>query len=131
VLVGSHEATLSAHLARVARRLGQDPRGTQTIEPRAGLPPTAPALESRDVESRERLHAADRGGWGWRQWTAAIAAVLLLILVVQNTEEVSFNFLFIDFTAPLIVALLIAGALGALIGWAAPRIRRGGHRDRA
>jgi uncharacterized integral membrane protein len=79
------------------------------------------------VEGRERQHTADRG-WGWRQWTAAIAAVLLLILVVQNTEEISFNFLFIDFTAPLIVALLIAGALGALIGWAAPRLR---HRDRS
>ena len=32
----------------------------------------------------------------------------------------------IDARIPLIFALLLVGALGALIGWAAPRVRRGG-----
>jgi uncharacterized integral membrane protein len=78
------------------------------------------------VEGHERL-GGERGGRGWKQWALVIAAILFAILVIQNTEEVNLDFLFIDFTAPLIVALLIAGGLGALIGWATPRVRRGGR----
>ena len=40
------------------------------------------------------------------------------------------DFLFIHTTTPLILALLIAGALGALIGWAAPHVRRGRRNER-
>jgi uncharacterized integral membrane protein len=79
------------------------------------------------VEGRERFEPTRAGRPGWKQWALIVAVILLAILVIQNTEEVNLNFLFIDFTAPLIVALLIAGALGALIGWAAPRVRRGGR----
>jgi uncharacterized integral membrane protein len=34
------------------------------------------------------------------------------------------DFLFTTTDTPLIFALLIAGVLGALIGWLAPRVRR-------
>ena len=53
------------------------------------------------------------------------AAILLAILILQNLQEVEVRFLFINTTIPLIFALMIAGGLGALIGWAAPRVRRG------
>jgi uncharacterized integral membrane protein len=79
------------------------------------------------MEAHQRVEPGRTGSAGWKQWALGIAVVLFAILVIQNTEEVNLNFLFIDFTAPLIVALLIAGALGALIGWAAPRVRRGGR----
>ena len=62
---------------------------------------------------------------GWKAWALGTAGVLLLILVLQNLQEVRMDFLFIHTTIPLIFALLIAGALGALIGWATPHIRRG------
>jgi uncharacterized integral membrane protein len=62
---------------------------------------------------------------GWKTWALGIAGALLLILVLQNLQEVRVDFLFIHTTIPLIFALLIAGALGALIGWATPHIRRG------
>jgi uncharacterized integral membrane protein len=62
---------------------------------------------------------------GWKAWALGTAGVLLLILVLQNLQEVRVDFLFIHTTIPLIFALLIAGALGALIGWATPHIRRG------
>ena len=65
-------------------------------------------------------------GRGWRTYALAAAAVLLAILILQNLQEVEVRFLFINTTIPLIFALLIVGALGALIGWAAPRVRRGG-----
>ena len=65
-------------------------------------------------------------GRGWKAYALGVAAVLLAILILQNSQEVEVKFLFINTTIPLIFALLIAGALGALIGWAAPRVRRGG-----
>lgn len=53
------------------------------------------------------------------------AAVLLVVFVAQNSQEVTVDFLFTTTETPLIFALLIAGALGALIGWLAPILRRG------
>ena len=64
---------------------------------------------------------------GWKGYGLIVAAILLAILILQNLQEVEVDFLFIHSTIPLIFALLLAGALGALIGWAAPRVRRGGR----
>jgi len=50
----------------------------------------------------------------------------MAILILQNLQEVEVRFLFIETRIPLIFALLLVGALGALVGWAAPRVRRGG-----
>ncbi len=49
--------------------------------------------------------------------------------MIQNSQKVPVEFLFVDIKTPLFFALIVAGALGAVIGWAAPRVRRGGHRD--
>lgn len=69
-----------------------------------------------------------------KQWVFGIALVLLAIIALQNSQSVEMDFLVIDTEAPLIVALLIAGALGAIIGYAAPVMRRHRrherHRDR-
>lgn len=64
-------------------------------------------------------------GRGWRTYVLAIAALILLIFVVQNSQKVDVDFLFTETQTPLIFALLIAGALGAVIGWAWPHVRRG------
>ena len=66
-------------------------------------------------------------GRGWKTYAFAIAATLMAVIILQNLQEVEVNILFIKTTIPLIFALLIVGALGALVGWAAPRVRRGGH----
>ncbi len=65
-------------------------------------------------------------GRGWKTYALITAGIMLAILILQNLQEVEVRFLFIDARIPLIFALLLAGALGALIGWAAPRVRRGG-----
>ena len=68
-------------------------------------------------------------GRGLKFWLLVVAGVLLTIFVIQNSQDVTVDFLFTTTDTPLFLALLLAGLLGAVIGWAAPRVRRGGHRD--
>ena len=60
----------------------------------------------------------------WRPWALGVAVLLVLILIIQNSQEVKVKFLFIDTTTPLIFALLIAAILGAVIGYVGPVVRR-------
>ena len=60
----------------------------------------------------------------------AVAGLLLAILIVQNLQKVTVDFLFVETETPLIVALVIAGGLGVLIGWAWPHVRRGRRHER-
>ena len=69
-------------------------------------------------------------GHGWRTYVLAIAALVLTIFVVQNSQKVTVDFLFVETETPLIFALLAAGGLGALIGWAWPHVRRDRARER-
>lgn len=70
-------------------------------------------------------HEAGRQGTNWKGWAMLVAVVLLLIFVIQNSQEVSIDFLFFtSVSTPLILALVFSALLGALIGWLAPRVRR-------
>jgi len=69
-------------------------------------------------------------GRGWRFYVICVASLLLAILIVQNAQKVTVDFLFVETETPLIVALVIAGALGALIGWALPHVRRSRKAER-
>lgn len=73
--------------------------------------------------------AAGKKQRGWRFYVASAAALLALIFVLQNTEQTNVTFLFATTELPLFFALVIAIALGALIGWLTPRVRRS-DRDR-
>lgn len=81
------------------------------------------------VETGQDSLAPRKEGRSWKFYAVAAAAILLAILILQNLQEVEVRFLFINTTIPLIFALLIVGALGAVVGWAAPRVRRGGRDD--
>ena len=61
----------------------------------------------------------------WKTWLAIGLGVVLVIFIGLNSQDVEVDFLVGSAEAPLIVALLIAGGLGALIGWLVPRVRRG------
>lgn len=81
------------------------------------------------VEPDYSAGAPRREGRGWKFYVAIAAVVLLAIFILQNFQNVEVKFLFTTTDTPLFLALLLAGALGALIGWAAPRVWRGGERD--
>jgi uncharacterized integral membrane protein len=48
----------------------------------------------------------------------------LLVFVLQNTQDVSFKFLFLTFTWPLWLYTIIVAALGALVWFGLGVIRR-------
>ncbi len=77
-------------------------------------------MESHRPSEAPRTERAD-----WKRWVAGIALVALVILIVQNSQKVEVNFFFAETQTPLVFALAIAGLLGALVGWLAPRVRRG------
>lgn len=60
----------------------------------------------------------------WRAWIVGILIALVVIVALQNSQQVRIDVLFVTVDAPLIVTLLVAVAIGALIGYVAPVIRR-------
>lgn len=67
-----------------------------------------------------------RRSTNWKLWIALVAFVLLVIFIAQNSQKVEIDFLFFtSVSTPLILALVFSALLGALIGWLAPRVRRG------
>lgn len=60
----------------------------------------------------------------WRAWGIGLLVALVLVIALQNSQEVQVDVLFVNLRAPLIVVLLVAVAVGALIGYAAPVLRR-------
>ena len=74
---------------------------------------------------REQRGAVGRQGTNWKGWAMLVAVVLLIVFVLQNSQEVDIDFLFFtSVSTPLILALVFSALLGALIGWLAPRVRR-------
>jgi len=66
----------------------------------------------------------------WRAWLVGILVALVLIVALQNSQSVSFDVLFASFEAPLIFVILLAVAIGALIGYVAPVLRRHRREER-
>jgi uncharacterized integral membrane protein len=65
----------------------------------------------------------------FKLWAGIVALIILVVFVVQNSQEVEVDFLFTTTTTPLIFALLVAAVLGAVVVWLLPRVRRGRRRE--
>ncbi|HWA53031.1 MAG TPA: LapA family protein [Solirubrobacterales bacterium] len=63
-------------------------------------------------------------GTNWRAWIVGVLIALVVIVCLQNSQQVRVDVLFVTLDAPLIVTLLVAVAIGALIGYVAPLVRR-------
>jgi uncharacterized integral membrane protein len=70
------------------------------------------------------MQPQDKKPVNWRAWLVGILSALVLVVALQNSQEVSFEVLFTTFKAPLIVVILLAVAIGILIGYIAPLVRR-------
>jgi uncharacterized integral membrane protein len=75
------------------------------------------------------LPPLDRKSGGWKPWALGTAGVLLLIFFALNWQQVEVNFIVGSTQMPLIFALLLAAAIGALIGWAGPKLRKPKSQD--
>jgi uncharacterized integral membrane protein len=60
----------------------------------------------------------------WRAWAVGLLIAAVVVVALQNSQQVKVDVLFVTVDAPLIVTLLAAVAIGALIGYVAPLIRR-------
>ena len=60
----------------------------------------------------------------WRAWGVGVLIALVVIVALQNSQQVRVDVLFVTLDAPLIVTLLVAVAIGALIGYVAPLVLR-------
>jgi uncharacterized integral membrane protein len=78
-----------------------------------------PVLGSPAMEGAPRS-----GGRGARFWLIVVLVALAVIFAAVNFQKVTIDFVVGEANAPLVVALLISGALGFVIGLALPRFRR-------
>jgi uncharacterized integral membrane protein len=69
-----------------------------------------------------------RGGIGGGAIATLAGAGLLLVFIVQNTDDVRLDFLFWDFTWPLWLLTIVSAVLGALVWFGIGVMRR--HRRR-
>ncbi len=77
---------------------------------------------SRPIESSEPRHPSHRA---WRRLVPSLVLLaVLVIFVAQNTRTVRVHFLVWHADMRVAVALIIAGALGLLLGTLLPRLRR-------
>lgn len=72
----------------------------------------------------------EKRGVNWRAWMVGILGALVLVVALQNSQRVHVEILFVNLTAPLIVVILLAAAIGAVIGYVAPLVRRHRHEAR-
>ena len=63
-------------------------------------------------------------GRGTRFWVIVVVVVLAIIFAAVNFQKVTIDFIVGDTEAPLVIALLISGFFGFIIGLALPRFRR-------
>ena len=66
----------------------------------------------------------------WRFYAAVVVAVVALVFIVQNSQEVEVDFIVATTSTPLFFVLIITFALGALAGWLWPHVRRDRRRQR-
>lgn len=73
----------------------------------------------------------ERKNLSWRAWVAGVLGALVLIVALQNSQRVEVEVLMVNLTAPLIVVILVAAAVGAVIGYVAPLVRRHHREEKA
>jgi uncharacterized integral membrane protein len=100
---------------------GQRPSGPPATTPGPTTPP--PATTSGRSTGRTI-------GRGLAAGLLIFVTVVLVLFVMFNTQTVDISLVFSDVDAPLVLALVIAAALGGLLVWLAGLMRRARRKNR-
>jgi uncharacterized integral membrane protein len=103
--------------------------GPATGAPGARAADPAPVAEPAPRPTPER-HTGRAIGRTLALALLIAVTVLLVLFVVFNTQTVDVSLVFVDVEAPLVVALLVAAALGGLLVWLAGLVFRARRRNR-
>ena len=68
---------------------------------------------------------------GWRTYAAIAVGLVVLVFIFQNAQKVEVDFVFANTSTPLFFVIVISIALGWLIGWLLPHVRRDRRRERS
>jgi uncharacterized integral membrane protein len=68
-------------------------------------------------------------GRGARFWLTIVLVALGVLFIAVNFQKVTIDFVVGETNAPLVVALVISGLIGFLIGLVLPRFRGGREND--
>ena len=71
----------------------------------------------------EGMPTSASSGRGPKFWMWLVLILVAFIFVAVNFQKVTVDFIIAEGEAPLVLALLIAGVLGFVIGLALPRFR--------
>jgi len=69
------------------------------------------------------MEGTRREGRGARFWFTVVLIAIGFVFVAVNFQKVTIDFVVGETKAPLVIALLIAGLIGFLIGLVLPRFR--------
>ncbi|MGY1825211.1 MULTISPECIES: lipopolysaccharide assembly protein LapA domain-containing protein [unclassified Blastococcus] len=119
---------------------GREPAGAQRDPLSVGLgsqPPGDPGAEpdrtterpAEPAPARER-HTGKAIGRSLALALLIFVTVVLVLFVVFNGQSVQISLVFTDVEGPLVVALLVAAALGGLLVWLAGAVMRARRRKR-
>ena len=93
-----------------------------------------PRIRRRRKKPRRSSERTDErsgiAGVSWKVILLAALAIYAVLLIVFNSKTVSVNFVFVTEKTRVIWLVLLSVALGALIMWLLPRIRRQRNRSR-
>lgn len=70
-----------------------------------------PAKQTRETEERSFLAT----GLFWSMAAGVTAAIMLIVLIVQNTERVAVEFLGFDWSTPLVAVILVSLLIGIIL----------------
>lgn len=102
-----------------------DPLSVGLDRPASDPAPTTPAGPGRTRQAGRTI------GRGLALGLLIFVTVVLVLFVVFNGETVPISLVFTDVEAPLVLALLIAAALGGLLVWLAGLVLRTRRRHRS
>ena len=72
----------------------------------------------------EEIPERRSSGWGAKPWVIGALVVIIVITMIQNSQEVHIDFLFADMAMSLFFALLLSTVIGFALGWLVAKLRR-------